>query len=144
MIWTSRQRIPIDPVKSSVDHLIAGIGVLGDPDDHEWRDHVKLAVTYYYLPNGLTCQPNTCQVSAGFISSHDGGWSWHVAEKIAGPMMESWLVPTSAGGMVANYNSAVFVDGKRHGAFAIARPPDPKTGKFDEVVYAGELPEGQD
>jgi hypothetical protein len=46
--------------------------------------------------------------------------------------------------MVANYNSAVFVDGKRHGAFAIARPPDPKTGKFDEVVYAGELPEGQD
>ena len=152
VIWTSPRRIPTDPVNSSVDHLIAGIGALSDPDDHERRDRddherkhrVKLAVTYYYLPNGLTCQPNTCQVSAGFISSDDGGLSWHEAEKVAGPMMESWLVPTSAGEMVANVNSAVFVDGKPHGAFAIARPPDPKTGKFDEAIYATELPEGRD
>ena len=120
------------------------VPMLSDPDDDERRDQVKLAVTYYYLPNGLTCQPNTCQVSAGFISSHDSGRSWHDAEKIAGPMMESWLVPTYAGEMVANYNSAVFVDGKPHGAFAIARPPDPKTGKFDEAIYAVKLPEGQD
>ena len=144
MIWTAPQRIPIDPVNSSVDHLIAGVGVLSDADDHERRDRPKLAVTYYYLPNGLTCQPNTCKVSAGFISSGDGGRSWHDAEKIAGPMMESWLVPTFAGEMVANYNSAVFVDGKPHGAFALARPPDPNTGKFDEAIYATELPEGRD
>jgi hypothetical protein len=144
VIWSKPQRIPIDHVASSVDHLIAGIGVLSDPDDHERRDHVKLAVTYYYLPNGLTCQPNTCQVSAGFISSDDAGRSWHDAEKIAGPMMETWLVPTFAGEMVANYSSAVFVDGKPHGAFAIARPPDPKTGKFDEAIYAVELPERRD
>jgi hypothetical protein len=144
VIWTSPQRIPIDPLNSSVDHLIAGIGVLSEPDDHEGRDHVKLAVTYYYLSNGLTCLPNTCQVSAGFISSDNGGRSWNDATKIAGPMMESWLVPTFAGEMVANYNSAVFVDGKPHGAFAIARPPDPKTGKFDEAIYAVDLPHGQD
>jgi len=142
VIWTSPQRIPIDPVSSSVDHLIAGIGVLSEPDDHGRRDHAKLAVTYYYLPNGLTCQPTTCQVSAGFISSDDGGRSWRDATKIAGPMMETWLVPTFAGEMVANYNSAVFVDGKPHGAFAIARPPDPNTGKFDEAIYAADLPEG--
>jgi hypothetical protein len=144
VIWTSPQRIPIDPVNSSVDHLIAGIGVLSDRDDHERRDHVKLAVTYYYLPNGLTCLQATCEVSAGFISSDDGGRSWRDASKVPGPMMESWLVPTSAGEMVANYNSAVFVDGEPHGAFAIARPPDPKTGKFDEAIYAVELQEGRD
>ena len=144
VIWSPPRRIPIDRVNSSVDHIIAGIGVLSERDDHERRDHVKLAVTYYYLPNGLTCQPNTCQVSAGFISSDDGGRSWNEATKIAGPMMESWLVPTFAGEMVANYNSAVFVDGKPHGAFAIARPPDAKTGKFDEAIYAVELPEGRD
>jgi hypothetical protein len=144
VIWTSPQRIPIDPVNSGVDHLIAGIGVLSDSDDHEKGDHVKLALTYYYLPNGLTCQPTTCQVSAGFISSSDGGRSWHDADKIAGPMMESWLAPTYAGEMVANYNSAVFVDGKPHGAFAIARPPDPRTGRFDEAIYAVELPHGRD
>jgi hypothetical protein len=150
VIWSKPQRIPIDPVHSTVDHLIAGIGVLSDgddherPDDHGRKDHVKLAVTYYFLSNGLNCQPNTCQVSAGFIFSEDGGRSWNDAEKIAGPMMESWLAPTFAGEMVANYNSAVFVDGKPHGAFAIARQPDPKTGKLDEAIYAGKLPEGRD
>ena len=65
-------------------------------------------------------------------------------EKIAGPMMETWLVPTSAGEMVANYSSAVFVDGKPHGAFAIARPPDPKTGRFDEAIYATRLSVGSE
>jgi hypothetical protein len=45
--------------------------------------------------------------------------------------------------MVADYSSVVFVDGKPHGAFAIARPPDPKTGKLDEASYAATLPEGQ-
>jgi hypothetical protein len=144
VIWSKPQRIPIDAVHSTVDHLIAGLGVLSDPDDHGKSDHVKLALTYYYLPNGLTCMPNTCQVSAGFISSDNGGRSWHDAEKIAGPMMESWLAPTFAGDMVANYNSAVFVDGKPHGAFAIARPPDPKTGKFDEAIYAAKLPGGRE
>jgi hypothetical protein len=145
VIWTSPKRIPIDPVHSSVDHLIAGLGVLSDADDdHEKKDHVKLAVTYYFLPNGLTCLPDTCKVSAGFISSNDGGKSWNDSVKVAGPMMESWLVPTYAGEMVANYNSAVFVDGKPHGAFAIARPPDPQTGKFDEAIYAAELPHGRD
>jgi hypothetical protein len=78
------------------------------------------------------------------FSSDDGGRSWNDATKIAGPMMESWLVPTFAGEMVANYNSAVFVDGKPYGAFAIARPPDPKTGQFDEAIYAVRLPKGRD
>ena len=58
-------------------------------------------------------------------------------------MMETWLAPTYAGEMVANYNSAVFVDGKPHGAFALACPPDPKTGKYDEAIYAGALAEDQ-
>ncbi len=144
VIWSKPQRIPIDPVHSTVDHLIAGLGVLSDPDDQGNKDHVKLALTYYFLPNGLTCMPATCIVSAGFTLSDDGGKSWHDATKVAGPMIESWLAPTFAGEMVANYNSAVFVDGKPHGAFVIARPPDPKTGQLDEAIYAGELLEGRE
>jgi hypothetical protein len=142
--WTPPQRIPIDPVNSTVDHLIAGIAVLSAPDDRGKEDHVRVAVTYYSLPNGLTCQANTCQVRAGFISSRNGGQSWQEAEKIGPTMMESWLVPTSAGEMVANVNSAVFVDGEAHGAFAIARAPDAKTGKFDEAIYAVRFMEGEE
>ena len=144
VVWSKPRRIPIDPVNSSVDHIIAGVAVLGDPDSHGEENHVKLAVTYYFLPNGLTCMPSNCEVSAGSIFSGDGGQSWHDAQRIASPMMESWLPSTFAGDMVANYNSAVFVDGKPHGAFAIAHAPDPKTGKLDEAIYAGELPEGRD
>jgi hypothetical protein len=136
--WTALKRIPIDAITSSVDHLIAGLAAQRD------GFRTQLALSFYFepnanLPDGTTCTSSTCLVSAGFISSHDSGRSWHDAEKIAGPMMESWLVPTSAGEMVANYNSAVFVDGKPHGAFAIARPPDAETGKFDEAIYAVEL-----
>jgi hypothetical protein len=141
VVWTPPQRIPIDPVHSSVDHLIAGLAVLSDPDDRE--GHVRLALTYYVLPNGRNCLPSTCQVSAGFISSDDAGRSWNDAAKIAGPIMESWLVPTYVGEMVANYNSAVFVDGEPHGAFAIAHAPDPNTGKFDEAIYTVKLPDGE-
>jgi hypothetical protein len=91
------------------------------------------------LLDGTTCTSSTCLVSAGFISSNDGGRSWGHEHKIAGPMAESWLVPTDAGEMVADYISAVFVNGKPYGAFAIARAPDPMTGSFYEATYAGHL-----
>jgi hypothetical protein len=144
--WSPLKRIPIDPVTSSVDHVITGLGLLDEGHD---EDHAKLALTYYFLPNGnlpdgTTCTSSTCLVSAGFISSNDRGRSWHDAAKIAGPISQSWLVPTNAGEMVADYISAVFVDGKPYGAFAIARPPNPKTGQFDEAIYTVKLPERRD
>jgi len=138
LVWSPLQRIPIDPVSSTGDHLIAGLAALTERD---WwgNEHVRLALTYYVLPNGRTCVDATCEISAGFISSGDGGKSWHPADKVAGPMKETWLAPTIAGEMVANYNSAVFVEGKPHGAFALACPPNRKTGQYDEAIYAGEL-----
>ena len=141
--WSALQRIPIDPVSSNTDHFITGLGVLSsDEDEHLNQDHTgtKLALTYYYLPNGSTCMPSTCRVNAGFISSDNGGRSWHDATKIAGPMLETWLVPTFAGEMVADYISAVFVHGKPYSAFAIARPLNLETGEFNEAIYAVRLP----
>ena len=145
--WSEPRRIPIDPVTSGTDHFITGLGVFNDPNDSDKEGransdgaHTKLALTYYYLPNGRTCSETTCRVDAGFISSDDGGRSWNEAAKIAGPMLQTWLVPTYAGEMVADYISAVFVAGKPYSAFAIAHRPDPKTGQFSEAIYAVELP----
>jgi hypothetical protein len=81
--------------------------VLNAPDGDQSR--TTLALTYYFEPNanlldGTTCTSSTCLVSAGFISSDDGGRSWDHANKIAGPMPESWLVTTYAGEMVAGVN----------------------------------------
>ena len=123
---------------SSVDHLIAGIGVRNDREDD---NRVKLSIAYYALPNGLSCVPSACKIVPSSIFSEDGGISWHKAEKLTSPMFQDWLVPTSAGSMVANYNSVVFVDGEPHGAFAIADPPNRKTGEIDEAIFAGKLPD---
>jgi hypothetical protein len=149
IIWSALQRVPIDPVTSSVDHLIAGLATLSD-FDHEERhskdneNHTRLALTYYYLPNGATCVPTTCQIDAGFISTDNGGHSWHEAAKIAGPMAQSWLVPTYAGAMVADFGAVAFVDGRPFGTFAIAKPPNAKTGQFDEAIYVARLPDERD
>lgn len=59
-------------------------------------------------------------------------------------MTETWLAATYAGEMVADYISAVFVDGHPFGAFAIAHIPNATTGAFDEAIYAVALPEADD
>lgn len=135
--WTAPARIPIDALTSSTDHFITGLGVLSGSDSA----HDRLALTYYYesnanLGDGTTCDFTNCLVSAGFISSADGGRSWQHAQRIAGPMPEASLVLTNAGEMVADYISAVFVDGEPFGAFALARPIDSNTGLYNEAIYA--------
>jgi hypothetical protein len=140
--WSALQRIPIDPVTSPVDHVITGLGVLNSGDDPP-----ILALTYYFLPNanlpnGTTCTSSTCRISAGFISSNDGGSSWQAAQQVSKTMQQSWLVTTDAGEMVADYISAIFVDGRPFGAFALAQPPD-ASGTFHEPIYAGPLTASQ-
>jgi hypothetical protein len=144
--WSAPKRIPIDPVSSNIDHVIPGLGSLSESEE---EGGTKLALTYYYttnanLPDGTTCTYLNCQINAGYIGSEDGGKTWHRAAKIAGPMTETWLAATYAGEMVADYISAVFVDGHPFGAFAIARAPNVTTGEFDEAIYAGPLPESDD
>ena len=142
--WSALKRIPIDAVTSSADYLISGLSALSEPHDEsdspldEDGSRTRLALAYYYVPNGKTCSPDTCLVSAGYITSDDGGASWHRAADVEAPMSQTWLVPTYAGPMVGGYISSVFVDGKPFGAFAIARPPAP-TGLLNEAIYAGKL-----
>jgi hypothetical protein len=56
-------------------------------------------------------------------------------------MAQEWLAFTYAGEMVADYISAVFVNGKPFSAFAIAHEPDPISGLFDEAIYGVQLSE---
>ncbi|HEY5102895.1 MAG TPA: sialidase family protein [Steroidobacteraceae bacterium] len=137
--WSTFQRIPIDPVTSNMDHFITGIGLLSDGSG------TKIALTYYFeqnanLPHGATCTSSTCLVSEGYIASSDGGHSWTQATTVAGPLPQLWFVPTNAGQMVADYISAVFVNGHPFGSFAIALQP-PASGTFNEAIYATPLPD---
>ena len=117
--WSAVQRIPIDPVSSTVDHFIPGVAV----DKATSGANVHVAVAYYFYPN-TNCTLATCQLDVGYISSTNGGSSWSAATQLAGPMTMSWIPNTSQGRMVGDYISTSFgSDGLAHPAIAVANAP---------------------
>ena len=115
--WTAPIRIPIDPLKSPIDHFIPGIGV--DLATSGKTAHV--AITYYYYPNA-SCN-NSCQLNVGFTLSQDGGKTWTAGKKLAGPMQLSWLPNSQNGLMVADYLAIAYANGNPFGVFAVAQAP---------------------
>ncbi len=118
--WTNPPtRIPIDPTSSGVDHFIPGIGA----DTATFGNDAHLALTYYYYPVS-SCTLGTCQLTAGFVSSLDGGATWTPPTPLTAPMNLTWIAETSQGRMVGDYVSTSFTgDGKAHAIFAIAKAP---------------------
>lgn len=126
--WMAPARIPIDPVSSTVDHFIPGLGI--DPATSGNTAH--LGLTYYYYPQ-TNCTAATCALYVGLISSLDGGSTWSAATSIAGPMSVTWLPSTQSGLMVADYIATSFAGGKAYGFFAVAKAKSGST--FDEAIY---------
>jgi hypothetical protein len=127
--WTAVQRIPIDPVTSSVDHFLPGVAVSANG--------ATVSVTYYFYPD-VSCTAATCQLEVGHISSTNGGASWGAPVTVVGPMTLSWLPDTSQGRMVGDYISSSFgSDGNAHPAFAAASPPSGSV--FNQPLYTATL-----
>jgi hypothetical protein len=126
--WTTPARVPIDPLTSSVDHFIPGLGI--DPNTGGSAAH--LGLTYYYYPV-TDCAPASCALYVGFISSLDAGNTWSAATPVAGPMSVTWLPSTDSGLMVADYIATSFVNGRAYGFFAVAKAKSGST--FDEAIY---------
>jgi hypothetical protein len=127
--WSAVQRIPIDPVTSTVDHFLPGIGV--DKGTSGATAHVS--VTYYYFPN-VSCTFSTCQLDAGSISSSTGAATWGTPVQFAGPMNLVWLPAAGQGRTVGDYISTSFAgDGTSHGAVIVGKAPT--TSPFDVALY---------
>jgi hypothetical protein len=130
VLWSQPVRIPIDPIDSTVDHFIPGIGV----DRSTQGSTARLALGYYYYPDSV-CNASTCDLTVGFVSSTDGGASWTQARNVAGPFRVAWLAQTDQGPMVGDYISTSFAGGPlAFPVFAIAKPPT--SGAFDERTAA--------
>ncbi len=129
--WSTVKRIPIDLTTSSVDHFIPGIGI--DPATSGKTAHV--AVTYYDYPQS-NCTFSNCQLDVGFISSPNGGSTWHSPVKLAGPMSLSSLPNSQNGLMVGDYIATAFANGVPHGVFAVAGIKSGTT--FKEAMYTAE------
>jgi Neuraminidase (sialidase) len=116
--WSQPARIPIDPISSTVDHFIPGIGV-----DHSTSGNTAhLTLLYYYYPVS-NCSTQTCQLDVGFVTSDDGGATWTAGKQIAGPVQLAWLPNSDLGPMVADYVSVSYANGKPWGVFAVAKAP---------------------
>jgi hypothetical protein len=137
--WTSVTRIPMDPVGSGVEHILAGIGSPGFLDLLQGASPFDLAVSYYYTPNAASCDPNSapgCQLYAGFISSKDGGATWSRATRVFGPMnIVTDLAQTAFGNFVANEITAIYVDGEPQGIYSLAYPPS-TNGELNQAIYS--------
>jgi len=131
--WSKISRIPIDSLKSTVDHFIPGIGV----DLATSGNTAHLALTYYYYP--VASCGSSCQLFVGFTVSNDGGKTWTKGQKLAGPMQLSWLPESQNGLMVADYLAVAFSNGNPFGVFAVAKAPS-KNGLFNEAMYVTKNP----
>jgi len=127
--WGSVQRVPIDPVTSTVDHFIHGLGI--DPNTAGNSAHIGLG--YYFYPNG-NCG-NNCSLRQGYIESTDGGQTWFPPAQLGGPMQLTWLPNTFSGRMVADYTSTVFANGKGFPIFALAYPQINLNTPFRESMF---------
>jgi hypothetical protein len=127
--WSAPVRVPTDPVVSTVDHFLPGLGV----DTSTSGAGAHLGLTYYSYPRA-DCSPATCRLDVNFISSTNAGATWSTPRRLnAVSMPLSWLADTSQGRMVGDYISTSFSNGKAIGVFALATPPD---GMFHESMFA--------
>jgi hypothetical protein len=117
------------------DHFIPGIGV--DPTTS--GSTASLGLTYYRYPTA-NCTSSTCQLTAGYTSSTNGGSTWSTPTQLAGPMSLSWIANTSQGRMVGDYISTSITGGHAWSAIEVANAPSGST--FDEATYVptGGLP----
>jgi len=140
MNWSPIERVPIDPLDSGVDHFVAGIGASGFLDIILGASPGALAVNYYYVLDGATCDPTSatgCQLYAGFISSRDGGKTWSNPTKVFGPMnIVKDLATTAFGYFVANDITAIYVNGHPQAVYSLGHSPDPNTGTLNQAIYS--------
>ena len=115
--WTAPARIPIDPVKSAIDHFTPGLGI--EPGTSGSSAHLALTFDGLLQAN---CSTN-CNLGVGYISSPNGGASWTAPKILAKGINPNWLASTSSGQMLGDYNGASYPGTKAHAVFATAKAP---------------------
>jgi hypothetical protein len=131
--WSDVVRVPIDGVKSGLDHFDPGLGVSPTLSGSQ----VKLGLYYYYYPKAA-CAISDCRLDVGYVSSADAGKHWSAPVQLAGPMHLDWLAQ-AGGAMVGDYISCDVIGKTAVSVFAVGFKP--KGAVKDQAMYsAGPMP----
>jgi hypothetical protein len=133
---------PVTRVTSgSGDNTLPGAGA----DPQTSGRLARIGITFYTYPQPH-CRVTTCTIDVRFISSADGGNTWHQPVRVAGPMRASWLAkgpPTPAGDTVllSDYlGTAILPGGYAITAFPLATAPSGNRLHQDMYAVSGGIP----
>ncbi len=131
--WSNVVRIPIDGVRSGMDHFTPGLGVSPKLSGKQ----TKLGLYYYFYPKAA-CAVADCRLEVGYVSSVDAGKTWSAPTKLAGPMKLAWLAQ-AGGAMIGDYISCSVIGDSATSVFAVGHKPAGSV-KHQAMYSAGPLP----
>jgi hypothetical protein len=134
--WGPIQRIPVDPVTSTVEHFVASLGVAPGTAGAT----AKLSVVFYEMSDAA-CTASTCLIDAVTTVSNDGGQTWAPIAKLnATSMKVGWLPNTTLGHMLSDYDNVAYVGGVPVAGIVIANPLAGSTANdYRQHLYLGTL-----
>jgi hypothetical protein len=116
--WGPIQRIPVDPVSSTVEHFVASLGVTPGTSGAT----AQLTVVFYEMPDAA-CTASTCSIDAVTTVSNDGGQTWAPTAKLNGTSMKvGWLPNTTLGHMLSDYDNVAYLGSTPVAGIVIANP----------------------
>ncbi len=134
--WSGLQRVDVDPLSSTVDHFIAGLGVKPGTAGAT----AQLDLVFFQMPNAV-CSTSTCAVSAVTTTSVDGGATWSATAALnSTPMVPTWMANTNLGRMLSDYNNVAYLNGVAITTVPVATTPaGATTNDFRQALYFGQL-----
>ncbi len=129
LTWSGVQRIPIDAATTQADYFLPGLGV----DPATGGSSARLGLVYYYYLDA-SCATPCGGLTAGFISSSNGGATWTAPIALTPKFSPAYAAGAHGDYFLGDYFSTVFVSGRPLTVIAFAKPPS--GGTLDEAMYA--------
>ncbi len=136
LTWSALQRVDVDPISSTVDHFIAGMGVKPGTSGPT----AQLDLQFFQMPVA-NCTTATCAITAVTTESTDGGATWAPTTALhATPMLTGWMPLSSLGRMLTDYPTIAYRNGIPLTTLPIASVPVGGTiNDFRQPLYYARL-----
>lgn len=134
-VWSAPTRVAVDPISSTIEHYVAGLGV--QPATVGAAAHLDLV--FMEMPNA-NCTSANCQIDIVTTSSADAGSVWSPVRVLtAAPQSVNWLPSSNFGAMIADYWTVAYVQTVPWVAIPIAQTPSPTATDFQQSMFAAPL-----